>query len=872
MKTLTLTFLLLVTSNLFAQQRVNENFEDIALATVFDLMEKNYQIKIAYDPALIVSIRITKRLENIPLEDAFTQILSGTELSFDRVKADYYSIRPSNIIWELSNKILNEDGEPVSFAKIRIIGSYKGTYADEVGNFELTHRSDQSPQLEITSLGYKKLIISADKLKNTTSIKLSLDVFEFPEIEVEYLTEGITISEDISSISIRLKKIGSVPGTTEPDVFQLVQNVPGINSASATVSEIQIRGGTSDQNHLLWDGIPIYHPGHFNGMISSINPNIIDRTELHTGIYDPYFGGKASGLIQLNSINYVPYKIETGAGINMMQGDAYVKMPLAPKVGLLISGRRSYMDLWKSPTYKRYSERVYQETEIQNTGLYGDEPTFGGQNVEQTEVFNDFIYYDINGKLIFKPNKNQLITVSGIYTANQLNYSSELLDETETNANYISSTNLGFSVNYDQIWSEKFKTSFVGALAQYRYAFSNDFMLTEPDEELFTESIEKSNAVNHYALKLNNRYTFNENHSISGGYQFLYNEVDYRLTSSEEEDSVSESGEVTSSTQSIHANYIFKNAKFITKIGGRLSYFGATESIYIEPRLYGQYRANDWLRIKVGAGIQNQFISQVDEFEGSELGLSNRIWVMTDDEEVPEVRSYIANIGAVAELNGWFFSVDGYIKELQGIVNFSDNAALSSGFVRGEASVKGIDLLIKKRWKNYRTWISYSFNEITYHFDDLDFGSFPAPFSQPHSINWVNTFSWRQFDFSSSFKLASGKSYSPIAGVETIEPTDPDEDAEFAINYGTRNSKRLPLFHQLDLTVYYNFPKNPEKNWRGKVGISCFNVYNNTNLLSRTYDLDIIEDEATGLDKFETYAVDKYYLFITPNAVIRFEF
>ena len=298
------------------------------------------------------------------------------------------------------------------------------------------------------------------------------------------------------------------------------------------------------------------------------------------------------------------------------------------------------------------------------------------------------------------------------------------------------------------------------------------------------------------------------------------------------------------------------------------------ERFYLEPRLYGQYKLNDWLRLKMAFGVQNQFISQVDQIEQSQLGLSNRIWVMAaKDDEIPVVKSRQFNAGFVASIKDWRIEVDGYYKDIENIVNFSNDIALSTGFLRGNATAMGVDFLIKRRWKNVRSWISYSLSEVLYDFTDLSDSKFQAPFNQRHTVKWVNSLSWRQFEFSAAFKIASGKPYSSIADLIFTGSIldDADMDEQFEIIYEGINNEQLPLFHQLDLTVFWNFPKNPDKKWIGKLGLSCYNVYNRDNVLSRTYELEELEDEFGNLT-VEPFAIDKYYLGFTPNVLLRFEF
>jgi len=120
-----------------------------------------------------------------------------------------------------------------------------------------------------TNLEFKildnRFIAIREKGKNYTIQKLEEVVI------TNYLTSGISKNID-NTITIKPEKFGILPGLIEPDVLQTIQALPGILSADETVSNINVRGGTHDQNLILWNGIKMYQSGHFFGLISAFNP------------------------------------------------------------------------------------------------------------------------------------------------------------------------------------------------------------------------------------------------------------------------------------------------------------------------------------------------------------------------------------------------------------------------------------------------------------------------------------------------------------------------------------------------------------------------------------------------------------------------
>jgi hypothetical protein len=77
-----------------------------------------------------------------------------------------------------------------------------------------------------------------------------------------YLTPGLQKYIDGSTV-LNTKKFGILPGLVDPDVLQSIQALPGVESTNESIANINVRGGTNDQNLMLWDNIKMYHSGHF---------------------------------------------------------------------------------------------------------------------------------------------------------------------------------------------------------------------------------------------------------------------------------------------------------------------------------------------------------------------------------------------------------------------------------------------------------------------------------------------------------------------------------------------------------------------------------------------------------------------------------
>ena len=180
----------------------------------------------------------------------------------------------------------------------------------------------------------------------------------------EFLTSGISRENDDTSILVSPKKLGILPGLTEPDVLQSIQLLPGVQSPTETAAGIYIRGGTPDQNLVLWDGIKMYHSGHFFGTISAFNPYITEDIKLYKSGTKASYGNRISGVIDITSDYDIPKEIKGGFGSNMTHADAYLKAPVGKSSAVMVSARRSINDIITTETFKNLSQRVFQDTKI----------------------------------------------------------------------------------------------------------------------------------------------------------------------------------------------------------------------------------------------------------------------------------------------------------------------------------------------------------------------------------------------------------------------------------------------------------------------------------------------------------------------------
>jgi len=179
---------------------------------------------------------------------------------------------------------------------------------------------------ERTSLQFKILNDSYSIIKQSNEAVVALNMLQTVLVR-SYLTQGIEKSGD-GTYKISPVKLGILPGLTEPDVLESIQQLPGVLSPNETATNFFVRGGAADQNRLIWDGINIYHKGHLFGMISPLNPNATSEIKFINKGANARYGERLSSVIDISSRTAITSETKAEIGFNGISGDGLLELSL----------------------------------------------------------------------------------------------------------------------------------------------------------------------------------------------------------------------------------------------------------------------------------------------------------------------------------------------------------------------------------------------------------------------------------------------------------------------------------------------------------------------------------------------------------------
>lgn len=758
-------------------------------------------------------------------------------------------------------------GENLAYANIFSSDSTIAVSTNEKGIFKLPADLDGDQIFNISYLGFENMQFQYKDLSDcnnaqTHVIKLKNAAFEIPYLIIkEYITDGIDLDENGQSTKLRPKYVGTLPGQTNPDIMRTIQFLPGVGSPSSKASDIYIRGGTPDQNLILWEDIPIYHSAHYFGMISSVDPYVISKMKIYRSGFDASYGGRIAGVIDINSFGLDDKDTFIGVGSDFVNTfvNGYQKLGRKKNSALSFSLRRSFADIWQSPTFKNISKFNQQGLILANN--------IAATNNKSVEINNKFNFLDAHLKFSQQLGKKTRFSLASLYADN--NFADKIEDERngDTQRDTMDLMNIGASFMLEHQWTSSLSSNVKGIANNYQY----DYNLSLKDNEEDTPYLiaRKSNRIVDRQLQFNSNYKFLSNKLLLFGYHFTNYDIEFN---NKKESAKSQDFTSKGKTESqLHAGYInFKNP--ISEIigidaGVRINYYSKSNKSYIEPRLNISYQLLKSLSLHANYGKHHQFISQVTEFKGSENGFSTPLWALAENQSIPIQEANQYQLGFIFNKNNWVIDVQAYIKDIIGLSSraYNFNVEENGNASIGKAEVKGIDVLLRKRInKNIKTWVSYTLSEVELSFRELSMRPFNADYDQRHTLKLASQFKFGSVEFGLGFNYSSGLPFTRIENYVAVNP--PGEPWEFDINYAPINSNYLNQQFEVNLSgSFQHHFKN--SNTKAILTASVINLLNQKNVYNRTSYVDAPKNQEPDI-----YKVEKENLPFTPNVSLRFEF
>jgi len=618
----------------------------------------------------------------------------------------------------------------------------------------------------------KTVIVSAEKRSNTRSLQMG-----------------------VSKLNIKLiKQVPVVFG--EADILKVVLSLPGVTSTGEASNGFNVRGGSTDQNLLLFNDATVYNPSHLFGFFSAFNPDVVKGIELYKSAIPEKYGGRLSSVLDV-SLQDGNKKEWTGtAGIGPLTGKFSIQGPIKKEKTSMIAGLRTTYSNWllntvPSDAYKN-SRANFNDANLRITHIVNEKNTLYLTGYISNDKFNlnndtTYKYGNTNANIKWKHNFNN--KSYAVFTAGIDKYKYNI----NSSGNKVNAFKLGFDINQDYFRADfNYAPNYRHAIS---YGFNTIFYKLHPgsytpqgSESLVAPNVLPPEQALESALYLGDQYAVTSKFSVSAGLRYvMFNYFGPGTVNNYADGLPRDTGTIVS-TRSYAAGKIIKT-------------YHAPEI-----RVALRYAISDSTSLKLSFNTLQQYIHSLS----NTVNVSpTDIWKLSDPHIKPQEGQQVS-LGLYRNFksNTIETSVEVYYKRTNHFLDYKSGAKLllnshiETDVISTRGKAYGVELLIKKNSGKINGWLSYAFSRTFLQVNDPLAGQtinrgeyYPASFDKPHNVNFIGNYRIsHRYSISLNGIYSTGRPITLPIGTFTLGGSN-------SLLYSDRNQYRVPDYFRADFSV-----------------------------------------------------------------------
>jgi len=711
-------------------------------------------------------------------------------------------------------------GEPMLGASIAADNQNSGGVTDKFGYYTLEIPKGLHT-LRISSVGMKdtrrQVAVNGDgklniELQNFIPSLKAVVIVGNKNSNVKSLQMGVQ--------TINFKALKQTPmAFGEADVMKVVLTLPGVTSVGEASTGLNVRGGASDQNLVLFNNSTIYNPSHLFGFFSAFNPDMIQDIQLYKSSIPEKYGGRLSSVLDVSTRTGNKKKFSGSGGIGPLTARLTLEGPISKKTTFIFGARSSYSD-WifnkiqnkefanSKASFYDFALNVTHEINAKNS-LY----LTGYLSNDQFKLNSDTLYKYSNQNIGLKWKhifNNKLVGIfSGGYDSYFYNVTSH--------HNPVNGFELAFDVKQTYLKgdftyspNDKHTISF-GATSIY-YHLNPGSLKPLGDLSLVVPNIVRSEQGLESAVYIGDRFDINPDFSISGGLRYsLYNYLGPQSVN------VYPKGEPRNPFNVIDTINYSSGSNVKTYMGP-------------EVRLSARYNLGATSSVKLSFNTLRQYIHMLSN---SVTMSPTDIWKLSDQYIQPQTgQQYSIGWYKNFKSNTIETSVEVYYKNIQHFLDYKSGAKLllnehiETDVINTTGKAYGIEFMVQKKTGKLNGWINYTFSRSLVKMDDPIAGEvvnkgefYPTNYDKPNVANLVGN-----YKFSHRVSVSLNVAYSTGRPI-TLPLAQYDLAGSQRLYYSDRNQYRIPDYFRMDLSM--NIEGSHKVNLKIH-GSFSFGVYNLT--------------------------------------------
>lgn len=843
-------------------------------------------VNIIYNDNLLENLApITLHVKNATVEETLQEVLKGSQLNYRFVENQIvlYQLEAPLPKFSISGVVTDSiSGEPLIYAFVYDAVSGKGTTTNNYGYYSLNLPSGMV-SLVTGYTGYNSrqsnFLLAQNQYHHFRLFSNSL----LPEVVVNANTQEehetlippakrITLPELESNIQLG----GSI------DLYRVADFIPGVHTGTDGVGGIHVRGGANDQNLILMDGVPVYHPNHLLGIVSVFNYEVLQQASIYKANFPSRFSGRLSSVMDVRTregnINRWGFSGNVGLSeLGMMAEGPIVK----EKISLLVSGRFFLPGLFMKDLTNAYKRKINREG------------------------FTDVDYFDFNGKINWKISQRDRVYLS-TYRGNDRFSDSTLVrhDEIDRVTGIRTISKEGFYKNlnwtnqtgvfrWNHILNEKVFSNLILSTSSfvlqsidrghfiYRYPDTNLNVLSGFDTKEFKSSIKDITA----RLELDIRSS--PDHQLSAGiYGIRYIFKPKSITLNEEtkigaiylhEGLLDDELFFKFQVKALETGIYFEDKWDISPAmrltsGLHISSFFVEKTNYLDPqlRLSFDFMPFRKLAFNVGYSRMTQYLHLLTS---SSIGLPTDLFVPTTSKVHPALADQYSASALWKVTDDFHVDLSGYVKNMRSLVSYQEGASFQlpggtfsgsivdagnweSKVTTGEGDASGIELQLIYDQGPLQMNVNGTWSRSFRRFDEINNGD---PFPDRYDRRWSASFSSQ---YSLNKRLSGGINFLFGSGlaITLAESKFQIPGVFFPVtgkNFSARNGFRLPPYNRLDITLSYHFAGS--ESFRQYLTANLYNVYNRVN----PFYITAIQDPITDKFNYQQFSLFRFFPSLT---------
>jgi hypothetical protein len=800
-------------------------------------------------------------------------------------RGDRHGLQPRKRNFTLTGTVFDvTNNERLPFAWVAVAGTTKGVGTDANGYFILEQTPSDTITLVVQYIGYQTRYIELEPSEENTPLGIAMELqpLSIAEVFIIGRKDDKALQQSTGEHKMKMSPMALrvLPNLGEKDIMRGFQLMPGVSASNENSSGMYVRGGTPDQNLIVYDGFTVYYVDHLHGFYSAFNANAVKDVQLYKGGFEAKYGGRLSSVTEITAKDGNARQVAAGGEINLLSMNAYAEAPIGQKFTSLFAFRRSYQGYLYGKIGGQNNNESADNNVVSRPGMRG----------MQMEV-PDSYFYDLNAKLTFRPTDNDVVSLSFFNGTDYVDNTPQfgfpgmrggfgggggMPSFDMENTNYENYGNTGLSGRWTRKWNEKLTAAFLFSYSNFYSTRDQTRSITITDDNetrsIKTGDLEENNLID-ASFKNDWKYSLNDHHVLEAGLWATYYNIDYSYAQSDTATLLEKANEA-----SLAGLYVQDKIKLwqnnLTVIPGiRLTGYGMERKVYAEPRLSANYRFGERVTLNAATGVFYQFANRVvreDVMSGN-----TDFWSLSDGENIPVSRSTHFNAGVNYDLPDYLFGIEGYYKRNDNISEYTlrferpqqmapgRTAAagrLTEQFYTGSGYAIGLELLAQKKAGNFSGWMSYTLGEVKNHFPEQSHKYFFAYQDVTHEWKAAGIYKFGNFDFSTTLIYSTGRPYTAPIGAYEVSPPEGAATDYYAVS--DKNTFRLPDYIRLDCAATFRFDMFGTKGQAHALSLSVFNALNRKNVSAKQFqvvDNVILESNIN-------------YLSFTPNVSLIFKF